>query len=134
MKSEEKATTQEKVDKFAYLSPMLNSALTEMREFSKKKQDGIVSATKIKILNRLLSDIRDVLADEESVNYLDVLNEEDLPQNSDAVLVLGQYRAALDSYKTAHYQYLSGYGNIWITKEFLQSRNGEYDDVEEDVD
>ncbi len=119
MHDKDKAPTEEQIEKFAYLSPMLDSALKEMREFSKKKQDGIVSATKIRILNRLLSDIRDVLAAEESVAYLDPLSEEDLPQNSDAVLVLGQYRAALNSFRERHWQF-SGYEHRWITKEWIE--------------
>ena len=119
MHDKDKAPTEEQIEKFAYLSPMLDSALKEMREFSKKKQDGIVSATKIRILNRLLSDIRDVLAVEESVAYLDPLSEEDLPQNSDAVLVLGQYRAALNSFRERHWQF-SGYEHRWITKEWIE--------------
>ncbi len=34
--------------------------------------------------------------------YLDLLSEDQLPQNSDAVLVLGQYRAALNSFEARH--------------------------------
>ena len=136
MYNKNRAPNQEKVDKFAYLSPMLDSALTEMREFSKKKQDGIVSATKIKILNRLLSDIREILSGEDSVNYLDPLDEQALPQNSDAVLVLGQYRAAMDSFKKAHFKYVVSQGNVWVTKEWLEDRqeSGEDEYYEEDED
>ena len=82
------APSQDQVDKFNYLSPMLNSALSEMREFSKRKQDGIVGTTKIKILNRLLTELREIVSGEDTVNYLDPLDEDDLPQNSDAVLIL----------------------------------------------
>ena len=86
-----RAPSQDQVDKFNYLSPMLDSALKEMREFSKRKQDGIVSAAKIKILNRILSDVRTIVSEEDTVNYLDLLDEQDLPQNSDAVFMLTQY-------------------------------------------
>jgi hypothetical protein len=98
------APTEEQVRKFEFLSPMLNSALSEMREFAKKKQDGIVSETKIKILNRLLTDIRTVLEQEASLAYLDLLSSDSLPQNSDAVIMLGQYRAALDSFRKRHHR------------------------------
>lgn len=124
-----RAPTNAEVARFAYLSPMLNSALGEMREFAKKKQDGIVSATKIKILNRLLTDIRSILAGEESQDYLELLSEEELPQNSDAVLVLGQYRAALNSFESRH-QRTYNYRPTWFTREWLAEHPGEGEDEE----
>jgi len=108
---------------------MLDSALSEMREFSKKKQDGIVSGTKIKILNRLLTDIKDVVKQEESAAYLDALSEEELPQNSDAVLILGQYRAALDSFESRNTRTIN-YKKTWITKEWIEAN--EEEEYEED--
>ena len=74
MVDREQAPTNAQIEKFAYLSPMLDSALQEMREFAKKKQDGIVSGTKIRILNRLLADLRLILEKEASLNYLDSLS------------------------------------------------------------
>jgi hypothetical protein len=129
------APTNEDVKRFIFLAPMLDSALLEMREFSKKKQDGIVSATKIKILNRLLLQLKDIVKQEESAAYLDMLSEVELPQNSDAVLILGQYRAALDSFRTRNERTVN-YNKTWITKEWLQERADEEaeEDEEEDDD
>jgi hypothetical protein len=115
---------------------MLDSALSEMREFAKKKQDGIVSAMKIRILNRLLTDIKEIVAQEESLNYLDVLSEEELPQNSDAVIVLGQYRAALNSFEKRHHRTVD-YKRTWITKEWIEEKgtaDGENNDDEGEDD
>jgi hypothetical protein len=125
------------VERFAYLSPMLDSALSEMREFAKKKQDGIVSTTKIRLLNRLLTDVRGVLQGEDSVSYLENLSEEQLPQNSDAVLILGQYRAALDSFKERHFRYTASHTRTWITREWVdeqESLRDNEDDFDEDED
>ena len=136
MYDQELAPTDAQVAKFQYLSPMLDSALSEMREFAKKKQDGIVSAMKIRILNRLLTDIKEIVAQEESRNYLDVLSEEQLPQNSDAVIVLGQYRAALNSFEKRHHRTM-GYERTWITKEWIEEKgtdDGENNDDEGEGD
>ncbi len=127
MYDSEDAPTEAQVAKFTYLSPMLDSAMTEMREFAKKKQDGIVSETKIRILNRLLTDIRGVLEHEESLAYLDLLSSEALPQNSDAVIILGQYRAALNSFKKRNYRSVN-YENVWITKEWIEDHQEEESD------
>lgn len=125
------APTKEQVDKFSFLSPMLDSALSEMREFSKKKQDGIVSETKLKILNRLLADLKGVLAQEPSTIYLDLLSEGQLIQNSDAVLVLGQYRSALDSFKKSHRKFIHGEAT-WKTKEWIEAHEQDDEDDEDD--
>ena len=119
------APSQALVNKLTYISPMLDSAMTEMREFSKKKQDGIVSTMKIKVLNRILSDVREIVAGDDTIGYLDPLDEDVLPQNSDAVLVLGQYHAALETFRETHYQNKTnspGYRQ-WITKEWIE-KNG----------
>ena len=63
------APSDAQAQRFEFLSPMLDSALGEMREFAKKRQDGIVSELKIKVLNRLLTQVKEILANEESVAY-----------------------------------------------------------------
>jgi hypothetical protein len=127
----EDAPTREKVERYAYLSPMLDSYLDEMREFAKKKQDGMVNATKIKMINRILVDLKDILEKEKSAAYLDLLSESGLPQNSDAVLVLGQYRAALKSFEERHYRYATG-GQRWFTVEYLAEREAAKTEDEDD--
>lgn len=117
--------TKEQVAKYAMLSPMLDSALDEMREFSKKKQDGVVNKTKIDLLNRLLRDLKKVLADEPSSEYLDLLDEDMVPQNSDAVLILGQYRAALNRFKSRHFKRdETGWSGKWLTRDEAVERSG----------
>ena len=74
----------------------------EMRELSKKKPEATLSEGKVKILNRVLSDIKGVLEGEPEGKYLDLLDDEILPQNSDAVLVMVQYDRALDAFRGRH--------------------------------
>lgn len=85
------------------LVPMLEAAHREMTELSKKKQDGVVNALKIKMLNRLLGELSKVIEKDPSHAFVDMLDEDTLPQNSDAVLVLSQWQAALKQYKGRHY-------------------------------
>ncbi|MEK8130249.1 hypothetical protein WMW72_20285 [Paenibacillus filicis] len=107
------------VAKFDMLYPMINSALDEMREFSKKKQDGVLNPLKVKVINRLLDDIKEVLSADPSTEYLDLLDDESLPQNSDAVLILGQFRAAMDQFSKKYYGHHDGvgYSRRWSTVE-----------------
>ena len=112
--------TEAEVDTFRVLQPLINSALTEMREFAKKKQDGVVNGTKVQMLNRLFEDVRKVLAKEPSSRYLDSLNADELPQNSDVVLILGQYQAAMNNFAGRFYNDELG-NRFWITQERLKA-------------
>lgn len=99
------------------LEPMVVSALNEMKEFSKKKQDGVLNPLKVKLINRLLIQVREeVLQNEATIEYLDLLDDETLPQNSDAVLILGQYEAAMMQFKAKYYGW-DGYQHRWYTRE-----------------
>ncbi len=85
------------------LVPMLQAAHREMSELSKKKQDGIVNSLKIRNINRLLRDLKGIIEKDPSRDYVELLDEEELPQNSDAVLLLSQWQAALQQYKRRHF-------------------------------
>jgi hypothetical protein len=108
--------TDEQAATYDRLVPMLEAAHREMTELSKKKQDGIVNTLKIKMLNRLLSELSKVIEKDPSYAFVDMLDEETLPQNSDAVLVLSQWQAALRQYRDRHYGYDS-YEHRWFTVE-----------------
>jgi hypothetical protein len=97
--------TDEQAATYDRLAPMLEAARREMTELSKKKPDGIVNTLKIKMLNRLLSELTKVIENDPSYAFVDMLDEETLPQNSDAVLVLSQWQAALEQYRNHHYGY-----------------------------
>jgi hypothetical protein len=100
------------------LVPMLEAAHHEMTELSKKKQDGVVNNLKIKMINRLLTELSNVLKDDPSYDFVDMLDEETLPQNSDVVLVLSQWQAALKQYKSRHHGFDSQRSeHRWFTTE-----------------
>ena len=103
-------------ERFDMLLPMLDSALSEMKELSKKKQDGVLNPLKVKLINRLLNEIKSILSSEDSITYLDILDEDTLPQNSDAVLILGQFRAAMSQYSHKYYDF-DGLTHRWFTIE-----------------
>jgi hypothetical protein len=110
--------TDEQAATYDRLVPMLVAAHREMTELSKKKQDGVVNTFKIKMLNRLLRELSTVIENDPSYAFVDMLDEETLPQNSDAVLILSQWQAALAQYKGRHNGYDSSRGDHrWFTVE-----------------
>jgi hypothetical protein len=97
---------------------MLEAAHREMTELSKKKQDGIVNALKIGVLNRLLTELGAILDKDPSRTFVDFIDEEALPQNSDVVLLLSQWKSALQQYKAVHYDWDSNESEKrWFTVE-----------------
>lgn len=111
---EENKPTKEIVSKFKMLKPMLISLLDEIREFSKKKPDGVLNKFKVSTINRTLKDVKEILSNDPANQYLDLLDEDTLPQNSDAVLVLGQFQAAMNHFQSKYYGY-NGLSHGWQT-------------------
>ena len=109
--------TERQVAAYERLVPMLHAARQEMSELSKKKPDGIVNSLKIRNINRVLTELQKLLANDPSREFVELLDEDTLPQNSDVVLLLSQWQTALVQYKDRYY--ISGdRGAVqWITVE-----------------
>ena len=110
-----KKTTNEKVSIFKTTMPLLESMYEEFKELSKKKPDSPINKNKIKIANRLLEKIRIVLVDEDSIYFLDVLDEDDLPQASDVTLIFSQYLAAMKAFRKTYSDW-NGLEQAWFTE------------------
>lgn len=109
--------TEQQATIYERLVPMLRAAHHEMSELSKKKPDGIVNTLKIRNINRLLIELRKLLANDPSRDFVELLDEETLPQNSDVVLLLSQWQAALTQYELRYYLPGSDGVSQWITVE-----------------
>jgi hypothetical protein len=102
-RSGEHATTRKRADTYDSLMPLLRAMLRDFQELAKKKPDGVLNSKKVAIVNRLLSDLREVVKDEPSERYLDLLDEDNVPQNSDVLLILGQFDAAMKSFRSKYF-------------------------------
>ena len=101
----EKTTTDEQVKLYLTINPLLKSAFDEVKEFSKKKQDEELNIRKVKMINRLQEKAKEILKDEPTVDYLELLDEDELPTNSDAVLIMSQFISAMNKFHEDHYHY-----------------------------
>lgn len=106
-------TSIDKADTHDTMMPLLNSMYEEFKELSKKKPEAAISKNKIKIVNRLLEKVRGILKEEDSIDFLDLLDEDDVPQTSDVTLILSQYVAAMNGFKSKYHGFVSGKGHIW---------------------
>ena len=120
-------TTEEKVDLWDVTTPLLKAMFEQFQELSRKKPEGALNKSKVAMVNRLLEKCREVLADEMTLQFLDLLDTEQVPQNSDVVLVLSQYESAMRQFREDH-THNEGYETEWDLE------GGEDDDSEEDLD
>lgn len=111
-----KKPTRENAEQFDMLSPILDSVYHEIKELSKKKQDGALNEIKVKVTNRILAKVKTILKDDPTVEFLDLLDEVTLPTNSDAVLIIAQFKAAMQQYKDKYYGW-TGIEHGWSTED-----------------
>jgi len=97
---------QEAIDRFHRVKSQLHALYTEISLLSKKKEDGPINKFKLKFINALLSEANAVLG-EDFLPYVEFqqFDEDELPTNSDVVMILAQYEGALDLFKSAKTYY-----------------------------
>ena len=111
----------EMVKKYQMLYPMINSDLSEVRELSKKKQDEPLNKFKVKTINKKLEQVMEILVNEPTHEFLELLDEITFPSNSDAVLMISQFIKAMDQFRQRYYSSdgkefgLSFQSNTWKT-------------------
>lgn len=107
------------VEDFELLVDMLNSQRKEFDLLSKKKADGQLNQMKIKMANRVLEPLKELLSHEDSNKFLDTLEEDNIPTYSDLVLIISQYETAIYEFKEKYHKYDEYYGDKrWMTDEF----------------
>ena len=124
---------------------MLKSQRKEFDILSKKKPDDQLNKIKIKMVNRVLEPLNEILKHESSHKFLDILEEDDMPTNSDVVLIISQYETAISEFWDKYYvkdEYKSErYGrqiHRWMTQEFppdyyaTDESEEDYEDEEEE--
>lgn len=117
MKSKKKLPTEAQIQEFEMLQELMNSVYLELKEFSKKKPDEPLNKFKVKNINRILKPIKEILIDEPTSEFLDLLDDETLPTNSDAILIMGQFKASMKQFHSQYYMREVGVGHRWSTKE-----------------
>jgi len=134
----EHVTSDAAVQTYKSAKGVFGALLHEVRELSKKKPDATLSASKVKLINNVLSDLLKILQAEPEGKYLQILEDADLPQVSDALMMMVQFDAALDAFRGRYLQYVrTGYANrehVWITMEQLARWEEEEAEVDAEDD
>jgi hypothetical protein len=129
----EHVTTYAAVETYESARGLFTALLNEVRELSKKKPDATLSTSKVKLVNNVLNDLLTILESEPQGKYLQILENEELPQVSDALMMMVQFEAALNFFWKRYYQRFSG-THYWITEETLKAWEEEEDAEQEEGD
>lgn len=124
-------TTEAAVATFTESGPIFEGLLQEVRMLSKKKPEATMSEGKVKIVNRVLTDLLVILKDEPAGKYLDLLDDKTLPQVSDAVLTMVQFETALKAFRSRYRQRVEDQ-LYWITSELLEEWNRQEEDEDDE--
>jgi Ni,Fe-hydrogenase III component G len=108
-------TTEEKVRIYEKVIDVFNELFKELKDLGKKKPEQTLSSTKVKIINRVLIDVMECLEGQDNHKYLQLLEDDDLPQFGDAILILSQFEGALTSFRDRHHGFHKGEMQ-WIIK------------------
>lgn len=87
-------------DKFVKMVRQTKSLIAEFSILSKKSPNDAVNKFKIKLINPILAVANNFIGDAEYKPFDDfeIFDEEDVPTNSDILVVLSQYNACLGIY------------------------------------
>jgi len=117
-KKKENSPTIAEAERYELLSPMLDSLRSDVEGLSKKKPDEPMNELKVKMTNQILNEVLEFLKDDPSVKFLQLLDTETLPSNSDAYIILGQFRAAMNQFKSKNHGYVASQNeNVWHCKD-----------------
>lgn len=108
-------TTQKKADAYDGVCEPFRHLNKELKALGMKKPAETLSASKVKFINRILKDIQVFMKDEPEGRYLDLLDDESLPQYSDAILILSQYEGALSGFHSRYHGWL-GSEKTWLVE------------------
>jgi hypothetical protein len=84
----------EEIQEFERLEQQLHSMLTEVSELSKKRPNDGLNKFKLRLVNILLERTNQFLGPHKPFTDFEAFDENDLPTNSDVVMMLSQYTAA----------------------------------------
>jgi hypothetical protein len=98
--------SEEEVQDFEKLEQQLHSMLAEMSELSKKRPNDGLNKFKLNLVNVLLGRMNEILGAQRPFQDFETFDQDDLPTNSDVVVMLSQYAGALYQFRQKNTEYL----------------------------
>ncbi|GGH88583.1 hypothetical protein JOD43_004255 [Pullulanibacillus pueri] len=99
------------ISRFEKTNAQLEGLFNEIGTLSKKKPDDAINKFKLKFINQIILESNDILGDL-NLPFADFrgFEEEDMPSNSDVVIILSQYLNCLEKLRADN---ITPYGGGW---------------------
>jgi len=106
--------TMQEVDYFLKILMQAEKVLKDFNELSKKKPNDAVNRFKLSFVNTILEQSNSILdKDNKPFNSFNTFSEDDVPTNSDVVLILSQYLGCLKKYGRENTRHES-FDDYWV--------------------
>lgn len=106
---------QDDIADFEKCEQQLHSFLTELSELSKKKPNDPLNKFKLKYINTLLAKLNKILKGDRPFEDFNEFDVDELPSNSDVVLLLSQYATSVHRFRLDNTT-REGYESRWIVR------------------
>jgi hypothetical protein len=102
--------TENDINLFEKIQAQLESLHTEISHLTKKSQNDALNKFKLKFVNQILTDANRLLGTYyRPFPDFEIFDDKDLPTNSDAALILGQYLNCMEKLRADNIQSKSGW-------------------------
>jgi len=103
------------IETYLKLQPQLKSAYDEISLLSKKKPTDSVNKFKLKFINSILSRANDILGEKYKPfpDEFNLFDEDDMPNNSDAVFILSHYLTSLEKLRCDYIEQENDFPHKW---------------------
>lgn len=123
----------QEISQYNLLLPLLDSLVREMKQLSSKKQDLQLNKLKIRKINEILTQTKDLLQGEPTGQFLELLDEALMPTNSDAVLIMTQHQTAMSSFHDRYNRrWVNEYKSEWLTEELAERLTSQQKEARDD--
>jgi hypothetical protein len=106
----------EDIFEFEKLEQQLYSFHAEISELSRKKPNDALNKFKLQLINATLTGLNALLGDHRPFDDFEKFDVDDLPTNSDVVVILGQYAGAAYNFRREHTQLVSFDDWRWVIR------------------
>jgi hypothetical protein len=110
------------IDEFEAVETQIVSARDELLVLVKKSPHDILSKFKLGLVNGLLGRANALLVTERPVADFEKFEVDEIPSASDAVIVLGQYLAALENLRAKNIKQKNAYSWYWAIDGMISER------------
>lgn len=98
-----RTVTLKEIELFDKTTPQLERFCRELSELAKKKPDGGINRFKLDVINEKLDEANSLLTGKfRPFKDFQRFEHDNLPTNSDVVLILSQYLECLETWRSAH--------------------------------